>query len=264
MKCDKVILDESSWLDTYIAERSEGFKRKAILIIPGGAYEFVSAALEGEPIAQAFIPYGFSAFVLNYSVAMEKAFPAQLVQASRAIKHIKDNADEYGIDKDEVFAVGFSAGGHLCASLGVMWDKKEIYDEIDMPLGYNKPKGIMLIYPVVSGVSEYSHKRSFQNLLGTENPTEEQLKDVSMELNVKPDSCPAYIVHSAVDEAVPVENSLMLAKAYSKNKIPFELHISPQGRHGFALGNKITWFGNENNIIGFDWVKYASKWTEKL
>ncbi len=265
MKCKKIILDESSWIDAYIADKIEHFTRKAILIIPGGGYGFVCSEREGEPIAQAFLPYGFNAFVLHYSVAREKTFPSQLIQASKAIKHIKDNAGEYGIDKEEVYAVGFSAGGHLCASLGTMWHKKEIYDEVDMPYGYNKPKGVMLIYPVISGVSEYSHKGSFQNLLGTDNPTKEQLKEASIELNVSTDSSPAYIVHTANDGCVPVENSLLLAAAYCKNELPFEMHILPKGNHGFALGNKITWTGDDANAVaGLDWVKDAVCWTEKV
>ena len=262
----KIMLDESAYLDVYAADKIEGCERKGILIIPGGGYCEVCADREGEPIAQAFIPCGFNAFVLHYSVAGEKTFPAQLIQASRAMKHIKDNAEEYGIDKDEVFAVGFSAGGHLCASLGVMWNKKEIYDEIDMPYGYNKPKGVMLMYPVISGVSEFAHMGSFQNLFADESPTAEQLKAASIEVNVTDNAVPAYIVHSTNDPIVPVENSLLLAMEYSKRKIPYELHIYPNGAHGFCLGNKITWCGYEeavgDNIS--DWLPNAVKWTNRV
>lgn len=261
----KIMLDESAYLEAYLADKTEQYTRKAILVMPGGGYWGVSAR-EGEPIALSFMAQGFNAFVLHYSVEREKIFPAQLIQASKAMKHIKDNAEEYGILKDEVFAVGFSAGGHLCASLGVMWDKKEIYDEIDMPFGYNKPKGIMLVYPVISGISEYAHKGSFQNLFATENPTEEQLKESSIELYVNSESSPAYIIHAANDIGVPVENSLILAAEYSKNKVPFEMHIYPRGDHGFALGNRITWSGNEEHIQeeNATWIENAVKWSEKL
>lgn len=266
MICKKIYLDESAYLDVYVADKIEGCERKALLIIPGGGYGFVCSAREGEPIAHAFMPYGFNAFVLHYSVAGEKTFPAQLIQASKAMKHIKDNAEEYGILKDEVFAVGFSAGGHLCASLGVMWNKKEIYDEIDMPYGYNKPKGIMLMYPVISGVSEFAHMGSFYNLFASENPSEDQLKSASIELYVNDEVCPAYIVHAANDTCVPVENSLILAMEYSKINIPFEMHIYPNGAHGFGLGNKITWCGYEesagDNIS--QWVDDAVRWTNRV
>ncbi len=266
MQYKKITLDEHSYIDAYIAAKTEKCTRKAILIIPGGGYGFVSVINEGEPIAQAFMPYGYNAFVLNYSVGGEKIFPTQLIQASKAIKHIKDNADEYGIDKDEIFAVGFSAGGHLTATLGTMWNKKDIYDEVDMPYSYNKPKGIMLIYPVISGVSEYSHKGSFQNLFGTDNPSEEQLKAASVELCVSTESSPAYIVHAANDTCVPVENALLLADAYSKVNIPFEMHIYPRGEHAFALGNKITWYGETEHIMHglSDWVENAVRWANSF
>lgn len=266
MTTERIMLDESAYIDTYVADKASKYIRKAILVIPGGGYGGLCTATEGEPVALAFIPHGFNAFVLKYSVAGEKTFPAQLIQASKAIKHIRDNAQNYGINKDEIYVVGFSAGGHLAATVATMWNKKEIYDEIDMPYGYNKPKGVMLVYPVVSAVSEYTHKRSFNNLLGTENPTGEQLNEVSIELNVTEDACPAYIVHSANDTCVPVENSLMLAAKYSKHNIPFELHIYPEGEHAFALGNKITEFGDEQHSKEglSDWVKNAVRWTNHI
>lgn len=266
MKIEKVMLDDKAYIEAYITDKTAQFKKKAILVIPGGGYGCVCSEREGEPIALAFLPYGYNAFVLHYSVNGEKTFPAQLKQASLAIKHIKDNAEEYGIDKEEVFAVGFSAGGHLCASLGTMWDKKEIYEDIDMPIGYNKPKGIILAYPVVSGVREYSHKGSFKNLFSSENPTKEQLEESSIELNVSEKSVPAYILHAANDSAVPVENSLLLAMEYSKYKIPFEMHIYKRGDHGFALANEITWDGNEEFIqkANEKWIENAARWAESL
>jgi len=265
MKIQRIMLDDYAYLDAYVADKTEKHIRKAILVIPGGGYGGISDR-EGDPIALAFMPYGFNAFVLHYSVRGENTYPAQLIQASKAMKHIKDNAEEYGIDKDEVFAVGFSAGGHLCASLGVMWNRKEIYDEIDMPCGYNKPKGIMLVYPVISGVSEFAHKGSFQNLFGMDEPTYEQLKEASVELYVNEESSPSFIVHAANDTCVPVENSLIIAEAYSKCKVPFELHIYPRGEHGFSLANEITWDGKPEFIQeeNAKWVENAAMWAEKL
>ena len=125
--------DENAYLDCYVADKKENYTRKAILIIPGGGYGMVSDR-EGEPIAMAFMPYGYNAFVLNYS-CKKFPFPTHLIQASKAMKHIKDNAEEYGIDAENVFVVGFSAGGHLAGSLATMWNNEEIYKEIDMPFG---------------------------------------------------------------------------------------------------------------------------------
>jgi len=222
----------------------------------------VCAEREGEPIAMAFMPYGFNAFVLHYSVG-NKPFPVQLIQASRAIKHIRDNAEKYNIDPDKVFTVGFSAGGHLAACLGTMWDRKDIYDEINMPFGYNKPNGMMLIYPVIS--AKY-HDTSLKNLLQNANPTEEMLADCSIENHVSENSSPAFIMHTSNDEIVDVRNSLVLANAFAEKGVEFEMHIYPDAPHGIALGNEITKCGREkwcNEAIS-KWVKHAVVWADSL
>jgi acetyl esterase/lipase len=227
----------------------------------------VCADREGEPIALAFLPHGYNAFVLHYSVSgnSNKTFPAQLIQASMAMKHIKDHAEEYNIDPDKVFVTGFSAGGHLAASLGVLWNKKEIYDVLSMPYGYNKPAGMMLIYPVISTTPSYGHMGSFMNLLGCENPASEALDAVSIEKNITREACPAYVVHTSNDEIVNVKNSLSLANAYADAGMKFELHIYPDGPHGMALSNRITECGNArwvDECFG-KWVENAVKWAEK-
>ena len=266
MQVKKIQLNDSSFLEAYIADKTLEYTRKAILIIPGGAYQMICSDREGEPIALGFMPYGFNAFVLHYSVDGKKAFPSQLIEASLAMKYIRDNADELGIDSRDIYVAGFSAGGHLAACLGTMWDNEEIYSQINMPKGYNKPKGMILIYPVISGISDHSHKNSFENLLLTPNPDEDMLKKCSIEFNVSPSSCPAFILHTVTDELVPVQNSLILADAYSKLSLPYELHIYPNGVHGFSLGNKITWQGEDERIINdnFDWIKMAVNWANNL
>ena len=138
MECEKIYLDTENtevFLDCYIADSLNGYKRKAMLVIPGGGYGCICSDREGEPIAQAFIAKGYNAFILHYSVGGRRAFPAQLIEASMAIKHIRDNAENYGIDPKNVFVVGFSAGGHLAGCLATMWQKDDIYAELKMPFG---------------------------------------------------------------------------------------------------------------------------------
>lgn len=255
--------DENAFLEVFVSEKVEGFVRKAILVIPGGAYSSVCASREGEPIAQAFVPYGYNAFVLHYTVN-EKPFPSHLVQASKAIKHIKDNADKYNIDPENIFVVGFSAGGHLAATLGTMWHKEEIYKEIDMPLGYNKPKGMMLIYPVITG--KYYNARSFENLLMKEKLTEEDIILTSAASAVSDKTSPAYIIHTSNDEMVDVRHSISMANALAENDIRFEMHIYPDAPHGVALGNEITKCGVDkwcNSAIS-EWVNNAVVWANSL
>ena len=257
--------NENVYLEAFIADKPEGFIRDALLIVPGGAYASVCDDREGEPIALGFMSYGYNAFILHYSVKTnsDKVFPTQLVEASMAIKNIKDNAEEYKINPERVFACGFSAGGHLCGSLGTMWHMEEIYKRIDMPFGYNKPAGMMLIYPVIS--PKY-HMDSFKCLLGDENPSEELLEKCSLENNVDDKSSPVFIVHTSNDGAVDVRNSLALADAYKRAGRLFEIHIYPDAPHGVALGNEITRCNNDkwvNKSIS-EWVRIAVEWAKQI
>ena len=263
----KIPLDsknENIFLECFIAEKIPHFTRKAILVIPGGGYACVCADREGEPIAHAFMARGYNAFVLHYSVvenSEDAKFPAQLIEAAKSIKYIKDNAEEFGHDADKVFVTGFSAGGHLCASTGILWNLPEIYEAVDMPYGYNKPTGIMPIYPVITGFC-----RTFVNLYRRDELTEEDIARVSLDLHVNSESSPAFIVHTANDQVVPVANSLKLAGAYAKAGVPFEIHVYPDAPHGAALGNAITMLDvpKWNDAAIAKWVENADYWTEKV
>ncbi len=265
----KIQLDpdyENVFLEVYAPDRVGEYLYKAMLVIPGGGYGCVCSDREGEPIALAFLAQGYASFVLHYSVAGQKTFPGQLIEASLAMKYIREHAAEYAVDPEQVFAVGFSAGGHLAGTLGTMWHYPEVYRTIDMPMGYNKPTGVLLIYPVVTGVEDFGHKGSFDNLLGTQEPTEEQLARVSLEKQVDGRSAPAYIVHTANDGLVDVRNSLSLAAAYRAAGLTFEMHIYPDAPHGVALGNRITKCGEEkfDNPAIAKWVENAAIWADGL
>lgn len=254
--------DENAFLEIYISDVVGDFVRNAILVIPGGGYANVCSDREGEPIAQAFIPYGYNAFVLHYTVG-KNPFPSHLIQTSKAIKHIKDNAERYNIDPEKVFVVGFSAGGHLAASIGTMWHMDEIYAEVDMPYGYNKPAGMMLVYPVIS--SQF-HVGSFNNLLMEDKDLEEKRRQCSIENNVDEKTSPAYIIHTSNDQIVDIKNSLVLANALADSGATFEMHIYPDGPHGVALGNEITKCGVDKycNPAIAKWVENAVIWANSL
>ena len=266
MNLKRIRLDEqneSVYLDAYLSDPLAGLNRKAILVIPGGGYSGVCADREGEPIAQAFLPYGYQAFVLHYTVDQKHPFPIQLIETARAIKHIKDYAEEYGIDRDQVFVVGFSAGGHLAACAGILWKLPEIHAAVSMPEGYNKPTGVMLIYPVIS---PEHHGFSFNHLLCKENPTEEELSAVAVERHVDKDSAPAFLLHTANDQVVSVKNSLCLANAYAEQAVSFEMHVYPNGPHGMALANHITdgGTGQWRDPAVAEWVRMAAAWADRF
>lgn len=254
---------ENVYIDAYIADSIPNFKRKALLVIPGGGYGQVCSDREGEPIAMAFMPYGYNAFVLHYTVDKKHTFPTQCIEAASAVKYIKDHACELDIDPDQLFTVGFSAGGHLSASIGVFWKLDEVQNALGVPHDYIKPKGTMLIYPVIS--PEY-HGTTFNNLWATDSLTDEQKRSSDIAVNIDSDSSPAFILHTANDQIVDINNALAAAAAYAKAGVPFELHVFPDAPHGVALGNKITECGNEkwNRPAIAEWVKMAAYWAEHI
>ena len=258
--------DPDVFLTTYISDL-RGPSRDAILVIPGGGYTDVCANREGEPIALAYMSAGLNAFVLNYSVREKAIFPRPLCDASMAVSYIRTHAEEFNINPNRIFAVGFSAGGHLAGSLGVMWDRPEIYELTGIEPGSNKPTGVILGYPVISGKRYAFHSGSFERLLNNTVPTDEELELYSLENHVKPETAvPMFTFHTATDAVVPVASPLLLALAYARAGLPFELHIFPKGSHGVALANKATSLGNpdyeRDNVAS--WVSLSVKWIENL
>ncbi|MBE6758339.1 MAG: alpha/beta hydrolase [Ruminococcaceae bacterium] len=255
--------DEQVYLESYIADPCGPKPRKAILVLPGGGYGSVCSDREGEPIALAFIPYGYNAFVLHYTVGRKRPFPTQLIEVAQAIGYIRDNAARYGVDPEALFVVGFSAGGHLAASAGTLWKLPVVEQALGRPHGYNKPTGVMLIYPVISA---RWHARTFQNLWCTDTPSEEQLQTTSLEKHVDTDSVPMFLLHTADDPVVNVGNTLVMARACAEAGVPFETHIYPYGPHGMALANAVTDNGDPawNDAAVAQWVAHAATWAERF
>ena len=252
-------------LIAYVAGKSDEMKgnekRKAILVIPGGAYWLQSDA-EADPVAHFFLAEGYNAFILRYSVGrgVDSKWPMPLYEASAAMKCIRDHAEELCIDPDYVFAIGFSAGGHLTAALGSLWDNDEIEAKLGMKKGYNRPTGTILSYPVISGL-EYGHRGSINNILKQERDDEEARRSVSLELHVSEKTAPCFLWATRTDDAVPVQNTLLYAEALANHNIPFEMHIYPEGPHGLSLGKKYV---NCPYPEVSAWTKDAIRWVESM
>ncbi len=231
-------------LTAYLAGTSESIpannKRKAILMIPGGAYWMLSDA-ESDATALFFLSEGYQVFALRYSVGrgVDSRWPWPLVEASAAMKYIRDHAEELRVDPDYVFVAGFSAGGHLAASLSSSWDDDEIEALLGMEKGYNRPTAAILGYPVITGL-DHAHRGSINNILHADRDDEAARRSVSVELHVSEKSVPTFLWATREDEAVPVKNSLLLAKAMADHQVPFEMHIYPRGPHALSLGRKFT------------------------
>jgi acetyl esterase/lipase len=252
-----------AFLTEFIIQNSEAIdplrKRPAIVVCPGGGYSMVSDR-EGIPIALSFVAQDCSAFVLTYSVAPNR-YPTQLLEVSAAISYIRENAEEYNIDKDKIIVIGFSAGGHLTASIGTLWNEKIITDTLKIEKGSNKPNGLILSYAVITSIGDNAHKGSFENLIGDETENKELFDYLSLENRVTADTMPTFLWHTANDSCVPVENSLLFASALQKNKVPFEMHIFPDGVHGLSLCNELS--GCNESLINPHcerWIDLAMNW----
>ncbi len=261
--------DENTYLKAYICQdMPNGFdnRRKAILVIPGGGYSHVCDDREGDAIARAYLSKGFNAFVLRYSVKPYASDFRPLIQAATAIKYIRENAEHFSINPDKVFVVGFSAGGHLAASSGVLWNHPKIKEALgDAPEGIGRPNGMILSYPVISA-GEKAHKGSIDNLCGDENASAEERAVFSLENQVDKTTPPAFIWHTFSDNCVPVENSLYFATALRENNIPFEMHIYPDGWHGLALATPETLGGKKEPFSDHvsTWFELSVDWTDTV
>lgn len=210
-------------------------KRPGIIVVPGGGYRVVSPT-EGEIVAREFYKEGYQAFVCTYTTNLLGAVPLNdqpMKDLSRAVRFVRKAAEEFKVLTNQVIICGFSAGAHLCGSLCVHFkDVSDVrYEEIS-----NRPDAAILSYPVITS-GEYAHRDSFNALLG-ENPSEEQLAYVSLEKQVKSNTPPCFLWQTATDEAVPVENSYLMAEALHKQGISYAHHVFSSGKHGLSLANE--------------------------
>lgn len=253
-----------TFMSAYIPDNSPEIdaerKHKAVLICPGGGYGFTSDR-EAEPVACEFLAKGIAAFVLRYSCSPAK-YPTALLEASRAMWIIRENAVKWNIDPDDIAVCGFSAGGHLAASLGTLWNEKFICDELGMAEGMNKPNKLILCYPVILSEEGRAHRGSFYNLLGEGLP-EEEYERFSLDRRVGPHTPPTFLWHTYDDNLVPCDNSLEFALALRKIGVPFEMHIYQSGVHGLSLGDIRTAPPDDGNLVNpstADWIDRCTKW----
>jgi len=230
----------------------------ALLVVPGGAYWFVSVANEGADIAQRMTAVGVTVFVLTYRLPGEgwkNRSNVPLQDAQRAMRIIRANASRYGIDANKVSVLGFSAGGHLAATLATQhaehtYGKVDAADELDP-----RPFSAGLVYPVVTMEKAWTHEMSRKLLLG-ESPSEAEVARRSAERHVDANTPPTFIVHAFDDDAVPVENSLRLMNALRAEKRPVEAHFLQQGGHAFGVGFP--------NTTSAQWISLYSTWLQRV
>ena len=218
-----------SYITTYIPSVYNSFSKNkkwpVLVICPGGGYEHLSDR-EAEPVALKMNSLGFACVVLTYTLAPMKGYAA-LDDLKAAVSYLRTHSDELNLDSRKIIAGGFSAGGHLAASLAC-FGKDPLF----------RPDYLLLCYPVITADRNFCHEGSIINICGTDGKVSRE--DVSLENHVSPDFPPVFMWHTADDEAVPAENSLMFAAALKKAGVDFEYHLFSHGRHGLALAGELT------------------------
>jgi len=230
-------------------EVSANRRKPAVLILPGGGY-FMTSQREMEPIALHFLTRGYAAFVLEYSCVPHK-FPTALREAAMAMRYIRENADAFEVNPCMVAAIGFSAGGHLCGTLGTLYDCEEVSDIGSAEL--LRPDALGLCYPVALSCGR-THDDSFYNVTGRDP---ELTKRLSLDNLVRSDMPPVFLWHTRDDTCVPCRNSILLAAALEEIGVDFALHIYRQGQHGLSTADEMVFpAGGVPRISGdvTDWL----------
>lgn len=259
----------TGYLHNAEAEMPQMMTRPAVIICPGGGYGFVSAR-ESEVVAIAFMNMGFHAFVLDYTTQGHNRIEETgkipetplgmqpLIEIASSVKLLREHAQEWRIHSDKIAVCGFSAGSHLAGSLGVLYQNKDLCAAVGASADMLRPDAMILAYPVITDL-EYSHANSFRHLLGA-GVTPEQSKLYSIEKQVSSDTPPTFLWHTVDDQIVPVENSLLMATALQKHKVPFEMHIYDSGAHGLSLCNGKV---NTPSPHLATWVPLCEEWLKR-
>jgi acetyl esterase/lipase len=230
----------------------------ALLVMPGGAYLFVSIGNEGVDVAKRMNALGTTVFVLTYRLPNEGWTPradVPLQDAQRAMRLIRAQAGKYRISPDTLSAIGFSAGGNLAACLATQHAEK-VYTAVDAADSLSaKPFAAGLIYPVVTMEKPWTHDLSRRMLLG-DHPTDAEVAHRSAERQVTADTPPTFLAHAMDDTDVPVENSIHMMEALRKAKRPVEAHFFQEGHHAFGVGRP--------NTPSAQWIDLFHAWHMRL
>ena len=227
-------------------------ERPLVLVVPGGGYNHVSPR-EGDPVALQFAAAGYHTAVLTYSVGEGAQNYRPLRQLNEALALLRQNAGEWHILPDKIAVCGFSAGGHLAASTAILWDAEPVQKALGIHAEEARPDAVVLGYPVItSGIK--THGGTIANLAGDDTALQAIF---SLENQVRGDLPPNFIWHTVADQAVPVENSLLLASALTANHAPYELHLFTHGGHGSSTCTQEVNTPNRHNAA---WVSLCTDW----
>ncbi len=228
---------------TYIAPAEGTANGTAIIVCPGGGYARLAMANEAEGAARMLSPLGVSTFILKYRL-MEYGFPAPLQDVLRAVRLLRSRHAEFEIEPNRIGVFGASAGGHVAGMAGTLFDAREGRTGAPVDVTSARPDFVALLYPVITLKDPFANVGSRKGLLG-DCGSASAIEELSLENRVRRDMPPVFLVHTAEDKSVPLENSLMFYQALRKAGVPAEMHIYDRGNHGFGfstgLGDTSEW-----------------------
>lgn len=220
--------------------------RPALIVCPGGGYDHLSPR-EGEAPAMAFFAAGYNVFILHYSVGERAGELRPFRELAQTVSHVREHAERWHIRPDCIAVMGFSAGGHLAASLGAWW--QTVAPEC-------KPNALVLGYPVIT-MGEFTHRGTREHVTaGNENLNEM----LSIENSIKPTFPPCFVWGTVDDASVPMENSLLLVSALRRAGVPFEYHLFAHGEHGLSTCTQETETPNPECA---KWLELSQTWLNK-
>ncbi|MFO7674451.1 MAG: alpha/beta hydrolase [Lutibacter sp.] len=241
-------------LSVFLPEK-ENHNGTAVIVFPGGGYFYLTMDKEGYKVARWLNTLGITAVVLKYRLPSDAIMTDKTIgplqDAQEAVRAVRRNAEKWKVDPNKIGIIGFSAGGHLAATLSTRY-LDNLYNVNDTVSA--RPNFSMLIYPVISMKDGISHHGSRGNLLG-KTPSDLLINKFSMETQVNNLTPQTFMAHASDDASVPVENSILYYQALIKHKVPAELHLYEKGGHGFGLGVKET---------SQFWTKQAENWLRSL
>jgi acetyl esterase/lipase len=266
---------QAYWLENS-PEFQAGMQRPVVIVCPGGGYRGTSDR-EAEPVAMRFVAQGYHACVLRYSVMTP--LPAPQIDLAKAIVTVRQRAAEHAVDTDRVIVCGFSAGGHLAASLGVMWDKPYIYEAVGAAPVQVRPDALILGYAVIDlelvarpplVVDPHTGQALpdtgiLSAAFGEPQPAPALVDPYRLDHLVSAATPPAFIWHTADDAVVPAESALRFAAALARHHVPYELHIFQTGVHGLSLADATTDSGGRfTNPPVQAWMLLVLEWLKRL
>ncbi len=268
----KLFEEKEVFLTTYVQDKigalAEEDGRPAILVLPGGAFSSI-CPFEGEPVALTFLQKGFNCFVLEYTVGDNCRYPDILIEVSKAIKTIRDNAEKWGVNPQRVAVMGFSAGACLAGMSATQWNDPQISASLGVKPEYIRPDSAVIAYGFWdnSGTVWNNPEFDIPEAADFMRSCPPQLDLINY---VGPHVCPMFVWHNQNDAYAPVVNCLMITERLCALKIPVELHLYSGGEHGMSVSSPLVYRDErwkavlESNPSVALWVDMCADWLEKL